>query len=75
MTQETVSSLIDALGGNVVVGRLTASAPKTVSSWRNRNRLPAKTFPVLHPELVRLGFYAPLHLWGIQLPARRKRTA
>jgi hypothetical protein len=75
----TATEIIDALGGNIPVARLTSATAKTVSSWRGRNRFPANTYPVLQSELVRLGFSAPAHLWRMRLPVvgkvRRNRTA
>jgi len=74
----TATEIIDKLGGNMPVARLTRATAKTVSSWRGRNRFPANTYPALQAELVRLGYSAPAHLWRVRLPIvvkKRRRTA
>jgi hypothetical protein len=63
---ETTTDIIDLLGGNVAVARLTSTTPKAVSNWRGFNRFPADTFLVIKTELVRIGHYAPDHLWSMR---------
>ena len=74
---ETATDIIDALGGNAAVARLTSSTAKAVSNWRAFDRFPSNTFLLLKSELMRLGISAPDHLWSMRepTPAKRKRTA
>ena len=74
---ETATDIIDALGGNAAVARLTSSTAKAVSNWRGFGKFPSNTFLVLKSELMRLGISAPDHLWSMRepTPAKRKRTA
>ena len=74
---ETTTEIIDALGGNVAVARLTSSTAKAVSNWRGFGKFPANTFLIIKAELMRLGASAPDHLWSMREPpaVRRKRTA
>ena len=74
---DAATDIIDTLGGNVPVARLTSSTPKAVSNWRAANRFPSNTFLIIKAELMRIGASAPDHLWSMREPpaARRKRTA
>lgn len=65
-TLETATEIIDLLGGNVAVAKLTSTTPKAVSNWRGFNRFPADTFLVIKTELVRIGHFAPDHLWSMR---------
>jgi hypothetical protein len=73
---KTTTEIIDALGGNLVVARLTSAKAKSVSRWRVTS-FPANTFLLLKSELLRRGITAPDHLWSMREPlaARRKRSA
>lgn len=73
---ETVTDIIDALGGNEPVALLTSTTSKAVSNWRGFNKFPANTFIVIKSELMRIGASAPDHLWSMrELPPARKRRA
>jgi hypothetical protein len=74
---ETATEVIDLLGGNAAVGRLTSSTPKAVSNWRGFGRFPATTYLVIKAELIRHGHSAPDHLWSMKTPpqARNRRSA
>ena len=74
---ESTTEIIDLLGGNVAVARLTSSTAKAVSNWRGFGKFPANTFLVIKAELLRVGHSAPDHLWSMREPpaVRRKRSA
>ena len=75
-TIENTTEIIDVLGGNTAVARLTSTTPKAVSNWRGFGKFPANTFLVIKSELVRLGMNAPDHLWSMrEPPAVRRRRA
>ena len=72
----SVSEVIDALGGNSAVARLTSSRPNAVSNWRASGRFPANTYLILKDILAQQGHAAPDRLWAMRaVPARRKRSA
>jgi len=73
----TATEIIDLLGGNPAVARLTSSTAKAVSNWRRFDRFPADTYLVIKAELMRNGHSAPDHLWSMREPpaARKRRTA
>lgn len=62
----TVDGVIDALGGTGETARITDRSDQAVSNWRAQKRLPANTFPIIKNKLKKLGFRAPLSLWGIK---------
>ena len=74
---ENVSEIIDKLGGNPAVARLTSSTAKAVSNWRRFDRFPASTYLVIKSELLRHGHSAPDYLWSMrEAPnGKRRRTA
>lgn len=73
---ETTTEIIDALGGNLAVARLTSSTAKAVSNWRGSGKFPSNTFLIIKAELMRSGMSAPDHLWSMrEPPAVRKRSA
>lgn len=63
--QNRACEIIDLLGGNIAVGKLTGSNPKTVSNWRRFDQFPANTFVVLRNALAELGVDADPQLWGM----------
>lgn len=67
---QTASQIIDALGGNAAVAKLTSTTAKAVSNWRAYDRFPANTYLLLKSELVKLGHSAPDRLWSMR---ERKR--
>ena len=67
-TIETTTEIIDKLGGNAAVARLTSTTAKAVSNWRGFNRFPSNTFLIIKSELMRLGAVAPDHLWSMREP-------
>jgi len=74
---QTATEIIDLLGGNAAVAKLTATTAKAVSNWRSYDRFPANTYLLLKSELVRLGHSAPDHLWSMRMPplARNNRRS
>jgi hypothetical protein len=65
---ETVSEVIDALGGTTACGRLILRSPQAVCNWRQTNVLPAVLFLRMTEELHARGYTAPARLWGIEEP-------
>ena len=64
-------AVIDALGGNVEVAKMTSRKDSgVVWNWRKSGRLPADTFLIISEELERLGKKAPPSVWGIAEPIR-----
>ena len=61
---DTASKVMDALGGNSAVARLTGSKPKAVSNWRARG-FPPRTFASLNAALAKIGLSAPAKLWDM----------
>ena len=61
----TTGAVVDALGGNSAVVRLTGSSPTAVSNWRQFNSFPSKTYLVLNDALREIGKEAPASLWGM----------
>jgi hypothetical protein len=70
---ETTSEIIDALGGNASVARLTSSTAKAVSNWRGFGKFPSNTFLIIKAELMRHGMSAPDHLWSMREPPVAKK--
>ena len=64
-TLTTVSSVIDRLGGNTPVARLTERKPPAVSNWRRFNAFPPDTYVALRLALEEIGESAPISLWGM----------
>ena len=73
----STTEIIDLLGGNPAVARLTSSTAKAVSNWRGFGKFPATTYLVIKAELLRNGHSAPDHLWSMrEAPTgKRRRTA
>lgn len=62
----TVSQIVDQLGGTTKVARLCKIAPPSVSEWKARNQIPKARIQylmLLHPEID----WAQLHLSDAQL--------
>lgn len=63
---KTVEEVIDALGGDEAVGRLTNHKPRAVAAWRYvLGALPSKTYVILRRALAEEGYEAPDKLWGM----------
>ena len=52
MLIKSATEIIDALGGNIAVGRLTSSSAKAVSNWRAFDRLPPNTYLLVKEALL-----------------------
>lgn len=74
-TLHTPKDVIETLGGNAVVGRITGVNPKSVSMWRGFKKLPAKTYIVLSAALQERGCYAPPSLWGMSEPEQQQAAS
>jgi hypothetical protein len=69
---KTTDEVIDALGGNVAVSKLThRTSDQAASNWRQsaRNRFPRETYLIISNALLKLGHHAPASLWGFEEPA------
>lgn len=42
---ETVSDLIDSLGGTIVAAKALSAPASTVSAWKSRNSIPSSHWP------------------------------
>lgn len=74
-TLSTTSEVMDELGGNPVVARLTGSTPKAVSNWRSAETFPANTYVALTSALKAKGKTAPASLWGMKAANSERETA
>lgn len=59
----TTAEVIDALGGNPVVAKMTGRNAKAVSAWRSFEAFPPDTFLVLNDALASKKMAAPTSLW------------
>ena len=64
----TTSDVMDALGGNPGVAKLTGSKPKAVWNWRSFDKFPSNTYAVMIEALQERGKTAPASLWGMKVP-------
>lgn len=64
----TASAVIDLLGGNPAVARLTGRRAQAVSNWRRFNAFPADTYVALTEALKAIDASAPNSLWGMVAP-------
>jgi hypothetical protein len=62
----TAVEVMEALGGNVGVGRLTGGKPSAVSNWKTFGKFPANQYVVMIEALRERGFDAPPSLWGMK---------
>jgi hypothetical protein len=62
---DTTSAVMDVLGGNTAVARLTRRrSPKVAANWRHFKTFPPDTYLVMTHALVRAGRTPPHHsLW------------
>lgn len=68
----TTSAVIDALGGNRGMARVTGATAKAVSNWRVIG-FPAWTYLVIHAALIEIGHSAPPNLWNMPVPEQSKQ--
>jgi ABC-type hemin transport system substrate-binding protein len=66
----TANDVIDKLGGNQAVAKLTNRKPNAVSNWRSFDAFPPDTFLVLTAALRERGESAPVSLWRMVEPAQ-----
>ncbi|WP_213287545.1 hypothetical protein [Bradyrhizobium sp. sGM-13] len=71
----TTSEVIDALGGNAAVAKITGSTVKAVWNWRGFETFPSNTYVALTDALRAIGKTAPPSLWGMKIPAEPERAA
>ena len=73
---QSTSEVIDHLGGNAEVARLTSTTSKAVSNWRAFERFPANTYLIIQAELTKSGKSAPDHLWSMRVaPTKRRKVS
>ena len=65
---KTTSAVMDALGGNSAVAKLTGSKPTAVWNWRTFDKFPSNTYAVMIEALQERGKTAPASLWGMKQP-------
>ena len=72
----TTDDVIDALGGNEAVAKIVGTTPNAVRNWRGRLRgkFPTDTYEAFRLSLKREGLKAPLALWGMKEPVRRRAS-
>ena len=68
-------AVLDALGGNVAVAKLTGSNPKAVWNWRSAKSFPANTYVAITSALAGVGKSAPPELWDMRAPQREQAAA
>jgi hypothetical protein len=59
----TTDAVMDVLGGNPGVAKLTGRTPKAVSQWRGWDHFPPEFFCVMTDALAAIGYSAPRSLW------------
>ena len=65
---KTTSAVMDALGGNPSVAKLTGSKLKAVWNWRTFETFPCNTYAVMIAALQEQRKTAPASLWGMKQP-------
>lgn len=71
----TVDDVLDAIGGDEEVARLTGHKPGAINMWRyGLKSLPAKTYVILKQAIAQKGCEAPDELWGSMI-LRKERTS
>ena len=65
----TMDAVIDALGGDAGVKKLTGAAQNNLGNWRKtQKKFPAHTYLIMIDALAERGYRAPPALWGITEP-------
>lgn len=64
---QTAAEVMDALGGNTGVSKLTGGSASRVSNWRVFGRFPPSFYFLMTEELAAKGYRAPASLWGMAL--------
>lgn len=65
---QTTTDIINLLGGNPAVARLTGRNTKAVWAWRTLPTFPSSTFLVMKAALEERGIAANPNLWGMTPP-------
>jgi len=72
----TAAEVIDALGGDPSVAKLTKASSSTIWNWRAYfEAFPPNTYVVMQEALARRDLSAPPHLWKMRGVAKAKRAA
>lgn len=61
----TARAVIDRLGGEEALQKLTSRKYNAIFNWRVINKFPANTFTLFQDELHKRGCTAPRSLWGM----------
>jgi hypothetical protein len=61
----TAKAVIEKLGGEEALQKLTSRKYNAIFNWRVINKFPANTFTLFQDELRKLGCTAPASLWGM----------
>jgi hypothetical protein len=69
------AAVMDALGGNAAVQRLTGDRATTVSNWRHSKTFPADLYDLMREALGELGYRAPAALWRQRKRRKKKKPA
>jgi hypothetical protein len=69
---KTTSEVMDALGGNQAVSKLTGCTAQAVSNWRRFDSFPSNTFVAMTGALAMSGQFAPASLWGMRAADARQ---
>lgn len=67
---QTVTAVIEALGGDAATRLLTGRKQNYISNWKAAGRFPAPTFLIISNELDLRGYRASPKLWGIAEPEK-----
>lgn len=67
MPQWTTSKIIDALGGNAAVAKLTGRGYTAVCNWRTWEHFPPTLFLLMSHALLQRGIVAPPTLWKMEV--------
>ena len=70
----TFDEVVDALGGNAGVEKLTGMSSATICNHRRRQTFPAKYYFCMKAGLEDQGFYAPISMFGFVREPRPSKT-
>lgn len=70
MPQWTTTKIIEALGGNAEVAKLTGRGVTAVCNWHHWPHFPPTLFLLMSQALLRRGVVAPPSLWRMEVETR-----
>jgi hypothetical protein len=74
-TRQSVSGIVDSLGGTFAFARLIGKPPRTVSNWKAAGLFPAKEYVALNTMLAERGVSVPPTLFSMKKPPSVRRAA